>query len=95
MLYVLCILVSLLTRSRVKIKDVPIYSQSTQMRTKMFQNKKIYMIFLLKQCHYARWSEGFGKNNNFDKFECNFVYHQKMSGYAARKMTCACPIVYK
>ena len=28
------------------------------------------------------WSEGFGKNNNFDKFECNFAYHQKMSGYA-------------
>ena len=28
------------------------------------------------------WSEGFSKNNNFDKFECNFAYHQKMSGYA-------------
>ena len=28
------------------------------------------------------WSEGFGKNNNFDKCECNFAYHQKMSGYA-------------
>ena len=28
------------------------------------------------------WSEGLSKNNNFDKFECNFAYHQKMSGYA-------------
>ena len=28
------------------------------------------------------WSDGFSKNNNFDKFECNFAYHQKMSGYA-------------
>ena len=28
------------------------------------------------------WSEGFSKNNNFDKFECNFAYNQKMSGYA-------------
>lgn len=24
----------------------------------------------------------FSKNNNFDKFECNFAYHQKMSRYA-------------
>ena len=64
------------------IRDVPTYTQSTQMRTKIFQNKKRYMIFLLKQCHYARWLEAFSKNKNFDKFECNFAYHQKMSGYA-------------
>ena len=24
----------------------------------------------------------FSENNNFDKFEYNFAYHQKMSGYA-------------
>ena len=44
------------------------------------------MIFLLKQNKIIQmlnaWSEGFSKNNNFDKFECNFAYHQKMSGYA-------------
>ena len=58
--------------------------QSTQMRTKIFQNKKKYMIFLLKQNKIIQmsnvWSEGFSKNN---KFECNFAYHQKMSGYAS------------
>ena len=55
------------------------------MRTKIFQNKKKYTIFLLKQNKIIQmsnvWSEGFSKNNNFDKFECNFAYHQKMSGY--------------
>ena len=44
------------------------------------------MIFLLKQNKIIQvsnvWTEGFSKNNNFDKFECNFAYHQKMSGYA-------------
>ena len=67
-------------------RSVPTYTQSTQMRTKIFQNKKKYMIFLLKQNKIIQmsnvWSEGFSKNNNFDKFECNFAYHQKMSGYA-------------
>ena len=67
-------------------RGVPTYTQSTQMRTKIFQNKKKYMIFLLKQNKIIQMlnvrSEGFSKNNNFDKFECNFAYHQKMSGYA-------------
>ena len=27
------------------------------------------------------WSEGLSKNNKFDKFECNFVYHKKMPVY--------------
>ena len=43
-------------------------------------------MFLLKQNKIIQmsnvWSEGFSKNNNFDKFECNIAYHQKMSGYA-------------
>ena len=28
------------------------------------------------------WSEGFVYLSNFDKFEYNFAYNQKMSGYA-------------
>ena len=69
-------------------KGVPTYTHSTQMRTKIFQNKKKYMIFLLRQNKiiHEMWNvcsaEGFSKNNNFDKFECNFAYHQKMSGHA-------------
>ena len=67
-------------------RGVPTYTQSTQMRTKIFQNKKKYTIFLLKQNKIIQmsnvWSERFSKNNKFDKFECNFAYHQKMSGYA-------------
>ena len=47
---------------------------------KFFRIKK-YMIFVLKQNKIIQmsnvWSEGFSKNNNFDKFECNFAYHQK------------------
>ena len=65
-------------------RSVPTYTQSTQMRTKIFQNKKKYMIFLLKQNKIIQmsnvWSEGFSKNNNFDKFECNFAYIKKCLG---------------
>ena len=43
------------------------------------------MIFLLKQNKIIQmsnvWSEGFSKNNKFDKFECNFAYHKKMPVY--------------
>ena len=64
-------------------RGVPTYTQSTQMRTKIFQNKKKYMIFLLKQNKIiqmsSKLSQGFSKNNNFGKFKCNFAYHQKMS----------------
>ena len=60
------------------------------MHTKIFQNKKKYMFFLLQQNKIIQmsnvWSEGFSKNNNFDKFEWNFAYHQKMSGYAPDKV---------
>ena len=44
------------------------------------------MIFLLKQNKIIQmsnvWSEGFVYLSNFDKFEYNFAYNQKMSGYA-------------
>ena len=50
------------------VRGVPTYMQSTQMRTKIFQNEKKYMIFLLKQHKIIQmsnvWSEGFGKNNS-------------------------------
>ena len=65
-------------------RGVPTYTQSTQMRTKIFQNKKKYMIFLLKQNKIIQmsnvWSEEFSKNNNFAKFKCNFAYIKKCLG---------------
>ena len=43
-------------------RGVPTYTQSTQMRTKIFQNKKKYMIFLLKQNKIIQMSKkGFVK----------------------------------
>ena len=33
--------------------------------------------------------------NNFDKFECNFAYHQKMSGYAPGTNPIGLAVIWK